>query len=108
MRAEPLDWLDFTASSARLGTFDVILAADVVWVEDLIVPLVECMAALSGPHTTILFAYQSRSRHTDEMLFHSLSRYFTWTGVEEKLHHPMYRNPSKIAIYQISRKADVR
>ena len=99
-----MDWLEFAAGPSRLGTFDMILAADVVWVEDLIVPLVECMAALSAPRTVILFAYQSRSRHADKVLFDSLSRYFTWHEVEEKLHHPIYRNPSKISIHQISRK----
>ena len=44
---------------------DVIVAADVVWTDELLAPLVETMACLSDPATTTYLAYQSRSTRTD-------------------------------------------
>ena len=93
----------------RIG---LVLASDVVWIESLIVPLVQMLATLaqknreSGKHSgqndlEILMSYQSRSRNADRLLFSTLDQYqFTVAKVAFDQHHPKFR-ASNIDIYHI-------
>jgi predicted nicotinamide N-methyase len=80
MRAGVLDWL-VPAPPSELGVpFDVIVAADVVWVEELIAPLVQALDLLAGPGTVLYLAHQSRAARSDELLFSLLSQRWQWFG----------------------------
>ena len=83
--------------------WDIIVAADVVWIVQLIQPLVETLYNLSSFNTTIFISHQKRSEETDELFFNSLNRYFTITTIPHQEHHPLFTNP-KINIYKAKRK----
>lgn len=101
--AAPLDWLRrgiHVPALAPPPPYDLVLAADVVrisgelcrshrcaltlmsvgkvWVEELIVPFVQSLAAVCGPQTRAVFAYQSRSSRADKVLFAALEPLFSW------------------------------
>ncbi|KAK9722591.1 hypothetical protein K7432_002581 [Basidiobolus ranarum] len=71
IKVKELDWTDRSLVQS-FEKYDLILAADVVWVDWLIEPLVETMFELSTPETVILLGHQSRSSRGDEILFRSL------------------------------------
>lgn len=58
------------------GEWDVVMGADVVWLEGLVPLLVGALDRLCGPHTLLLLAHQKRSDITDNLLFSSLSKFF--------------------------------
>ena len=100
VKAHSLDWLD-PAGSSSLGQFDVILGADIVWVNDLIRPMVRSMHALCTPESKVYFAYQSRSSSADEILFGTLREYgFEWHVVPLEALHPIFQS-GKIAVYEM-------
>lgn len=55
-----LDWSDFSTYRypQTKRPWDVIIGADVVWLEELVGPLVHALKALSGKHTVVLIAHQ--------------------------------------------------
>lgn len=56
--------------------WDVIIGADVVWLEELVPHLVNVLVHLIGPNTVLLLSHQKRSERTDLLLFSGLSKYF--------------------------------
>jgi hypothetical protein len=75
--AKALDWRQPCRSEALAALapvpneFRVLLAADVVWLDDLVEPLVRSIVALlteSTADSVLYFAYQERSRHTTNLL----------------------------------------
>lgn len=75
VEAMTLDWTDLPARGQILGTpCDLVLAADVVWLTDLVDPLLEVIrrVAADNPACVTLMAYQSRSKLVDERLFRGL------------------------------------
>jgi Lysine methyltransferase len=58
------------------GEWDVVMGADVVWLEGLVPLLVGALDRLCGPHTLLLLAHQRRSVITDNLLFSNLSKFF--------------------------------
>lgn len=89
---------------------DLVLAADVVWVEDLIEPLVETLKLVTskpnkhGKLPEVVLAHQTRSKSGDDKLFGLLGDAFTITEVPLDKHHPAFRN-SIIHIFVLTRKA---
>lgn len=53
--------LDGSMQSGQYQEWDVILGADVVWVEDLVPSLVKALRALVGPSTTLILSHQVRA-----------------------------------------------
>eukprot|EP00039_Didymoeca_costata_P030456 m.29657 g.29657 ORF g.29657 m.29657 type:complete len:320 (-) comp8123_c0_seq3:51-1010(-) len=101
-----LDWTKAESDLENMGVSkaDVVLAADVVWVDYLIEPLVTTLEALSGPQTVIYFAYQSRSSKSDKILFELLENLFTISTVSGRDLHPDFQVPGKVEVYIIKRK----
>lgn len=59
---------------------DLVLAADVVWVADLVPSLVQALVAVTDPalgSPRALLAHQTRSKSSDELLFRLLDPHFT-------------------------------
>ena len=107
-----LDW--FKPDVARAGAVDVVLAADVVWIEELIEPMVATLAALAKANVgdgdgdsecappVVLFAYQSRSRRGDDKLFGLLAAHgFAVAEIPLAEHHPEFQDPI-IKLYRIT------
>lgn len=76
--ARALDWLHAVRDVAQLPSMppSLVLAADVVWVESLVAPLVAALDALCGPRTVLLLAHQSRSHRSDNLLWGLLDPLF--------------------------------
>jgi hypothetical protein len=87
VEARVLDWHDpaaFGAWQSDRGkwTPDIILASDVVWIDSLVLPLVQTLSyicaraiKLHNPPPSILMSYQCRSKVVEELLFRCLSEY---------------------------------
>ena len=103
-----LDWLAPQRSALPgLQAVDFVLGADVVWVEELIEPLVRTLAWLlagaATPPPVVLLAHQTRSTRGDELLHAQLAAAgLQATAVPPDTHHPDFRHP-KIAILVIER-----
>lgn len=69
VRAEALDW--FSPPEIELNRFEVVLAADVVWLVELVPPFVRTLEALAPPqgNTTIVLSYQRRGADADAELW---------------------------------------
>ena len=65
--------------------WDLVVGADVVWLEELVPPLVCALTALCGPDTELLLSHQKRSEHTDRLLFSSLEKFFLMEEVSHLL-----------------------
>lgn len=108
VRTAELDWTR-PALPPGLAHVDVIVAADVVWVTELIPPLVRTLAFLCGralAHTprppVVLLAHQTRSRAGDELLFRLLAASgFAAAEVPRAQHHPDFRDDA-IAIWRLT------
>ncbi|KAJ3296078.1 hypothetical protein HDU76_006766 [Blyttiomyces sp. JEL0837] len=101
-----LDWTDRTACSKINDgrPFDVIVAADVVWVYELIAPLVETIRELIKPNCAnfAVLAHQTRSMRGDEAFFKNLKdRGLSWEVVDESLLDTMYRRDN-VNVYIIA------
>jgi hypothetical protein len=103
-----LDWTSPASSSLpSLHEMDLILGSDVVWVEELIPPLVSTLAWLtSAPSSpSIILAHQTRSTRGDELLFKSLEEVgLKVKTVDRNMHHPEFNHP-KVNLLTISRAA---
>lgn len=100
VRAAVLDWNNWRQDVAKLKTpFRVVLAADVVWVNSLVIPFVQALYSVCNEDTTVYFSYQSRSYLTDQHLFEQLALYFTWVKIPEEAYHEVFRHVEKITIY---------
>ena len=76
-----VDWLHADKHVKALPPADIILAADVVWVEELVLPFVDTLSrslqaakAVKGPQVFCLLCHKTRSRHTDDILLQGLKR----------------------------------
>jgi SAM-dependent methyltransferase len=108
-----LDWFKPTACAAATAAAaqgaDFILGADVVWVEELIHPLLDTLVwatdkpTASGGKPVILLAHQTRSRASDAILFAGLAgRGFAVNTVPRALHHARYSDQA-IDILEVTR-----
>jgi predicted nicotinamide N-methyase len=85
---------------------EIVLAADVVWVESLVRPLVRtlhhvCTKALSSP--LILLSYQRRSQAVEDLLFRTLEEFsFHTEDVTSPVVNTTTGAASKIRIYRIT------
>jgi hypothetical protein len=76
VRVAPCDWTS-PADAAALGPpAGLVIAADVVWLEELVAPLVGALEAVTAPAGRVLLAYQSRSARVDAALWAALGRRF--------------------------------
>lgn len=71
---EACDWTSPNDAIVK-ATWDVVIASDVVWLEELVEPFIDTLDRITetNPRCIILMSYQSRTRRVDEMLFEGLS-----------------------------------
>ena len=86
---------------------DLVLAADVVWVEELIEPLVHALVAVTegignAPRPDVLMAHQMRSTRSDELLFSLLEPHFAVEALAAGSLHPDFQD-SAITVYRLRR-----
>ena len=73
---------DQQSASESESEWDVVIGADVVWLEELVPLLVQALSSLCGPHTHLYLSHQMRSERTDALLFSSLDKYFNIEKVQ--------------------------
>lgn len=111
--AMELDWLRPPSRrdlAPALGAVDVVLLADVVWVEWLVRPLVralrlvaDCILAARRGAPRIYLAHETRSVATDERLWSELAAHgFSARAVPDAQLHPAFRAPGVITVYEIA------
>jgi len=96
-----LDWTD-QETYLTDTVWDVLVAADVVWLEHLVAPLLQVLDAHAGIHTVLYVAHQHRSSACDALLLDGLHAKFVCEVVKPSEQHPVYRS-SKIDIYRCIR-----
>ena len=98
-KAFELNWFE---PKSPCENIDVILMADVVWVLDLIEPLVETLDSLAKPGMLILLAHQVRSTIADNKLWDKLQeKNFTFSKIDFR--HAIYQK-SNVSIYSLTKK----
>jgi hypothetical protein len=81
-------------------SIDMIIASDVIWINELIEPFIQTLDQLMSIHTVIYLCYQSRSLLTDRLLFSLLKKYkFLYTLIPRSYHGQL--NAQHIQIYRI-------
>ncbi len=98
IEAKSLDWMDTsTYPIYNEEKWDVIIGADVVWIESLIPSLVQALTSCANENTTVLISHQvsvrklsniccsfltqTRSKHSDELLYKFLGQHFDYAIV---------------------------
>lgn len=73
---EACDWTRPSDSIVTKKPWDIVLATDVVWLEELVEPFIDTLARIAkiNPECSIFMSYQSRTRRVDDMLFDGLAR----------------------------------
>lgn len=101
-----LDWMAPPDADA-LGPVDIVLASDVVWVQELIVPFVSTLARFAAPMPgraapQVLLSHQTRTTAGDEALFRELrAQGLHADEVPTAEHHTEFR-AEPIHIYKVS------
>jgi len=83
---------------------DYIIASDVIWIEELIEPLVRSMEVLATENTVILLAYQSRSFRADAAFFGYLTESFVWSEAPRFSDQDPVFSRGRVKMYRIQRK----
>jgi predicted nicotinamide N-methyase len=79
-----LDWKDpktYPKEESGEGYWDVIVGSDVIWLEELVPPLIQTLEACANENTVIYISHQTRSLHTDKLFFSLLSQQFQFEKV---------------------------
>lgn len=99
--AAALDWFDQATvpNPPASNGWQVVLAADVIWLEELVAPLVATFTAVCTANTLLLLSFQLRTERTANLFFDLMSRYFHLEPVSSTECHPDYQAPH-ITIYR--------
>lgn len=99
--AAALDWFDSGSAPSPPSPdgWSVVLAADVIWLEELVAPLVETLTSVCSEHSLLLLSFQMRTERTAKMFFSLMSQHFVVNKVPETDYHPDYTAP-RISIYK--------
>ncbi|KAK4763032.1 hypothetical protein SAY86_008800 [Trapa natans] len=102
-----LDWGNSDHIKAVTPPFDYIIGTDIVYVEQLLQPLLQTITALSGSKTVILLGYEIRSTSVNEQMLNLWRRNFDFKTVPlSKMHHK-YQHPS-IQLFIMGPKSPVK
>ena len=94
VKVHMLDWND-PKTYYQADHVDVVIAADVAWLDHLVDPLLRTIDASVGPSCIFILAHQSRSLEVDTHFLEGLRKIMSLTAV---------RADGKITIYQGRRK----
>ena len=101
-----VDWTWGLPDAVAAAGVDVVLASDTVWLDHLVAPFADCVAALlrrPGGHAVLYLAHQTRSAAVDELLFAAFrARGLRWATLPRSAFHPDFE-PGHIAIFRVER-----
>lgn len=87
-----LDWF----KKNDFGKFDIILGSDIIWVLDLVKPLVDTIVSLSSRDTLIILADQQRSKICQDEFFIQLKKAGFRIDIVDWMHHRYFKDSVKI------------
>ena len=90
VKISQLYWGNSSQISALKSPFDYIIATDVVYIENIVEPLLSTLNALSGPSTIIFLGYQVRSPEAHELFWRLCPELFYVKKVPHENLHPDY------------------
>ncbi|GAB4859624.1 hypothetical protein Ancab_011098 [Ancistrocladus abbreviatus] len=90
LKTAQLYWAKEDQIKAQGPPFDIVIAADVVYIEETVKPLVETMEALIGESGVVLLGYQLRSPEADKLFWEMCERIFKIQRVPHEDLHPEY------------------
>lgn len=70
--------------------FDFVLATDVVYLEEIVQPLIDTMCALCDSNTKVLLGYRMRQEEAHALFWEKLPHYFTIRQIPDDQLHPEY------------------
>ena len=83
MMAHSLDWNDWQANPIALRPYDLIIGADIVWLEKLVLPLCFLLKHIAEANKCeVLISHQTRSKRVDQLLFKELGKAFVVSSVD--------------------------
>ncbi|GAB2274764.1 hypothetical protein Dimus_009537 [Dionaea muscipula] len=103
LKATQLYWANWDQINAQGPPFDIVIAADVVYLEETVRPLVETMAALIGETGVVLLGYQLRSPEADSLFWEMCERIFLIKKVPHEALHSEYAY-EETDVYILSKK----
>lgn len=106
VKVAQLYWGNSKQIEALKPPFDYVIAGDVVYLENIVQPLLETMSALAGPDTVIILGYQIRQLEAHELFWRMCPEYFTVVKVPREELHPDYCWPEN-EVYVLKKKAAV-
>lgn len=90
MKIAQLYWGNRSQISALKPPFDYIIATDVVYIENIVEPLLSTFSDLAGPSTIIFLGYQIRSPEAHEIFWRLCPELFHVKKVPHETLHPDY------------------
>ncbi|GMG98558.1 hypothetical protein Nepgr_000398 [Nepenthes gracilis] len=90
LKTAQLYWANSEQISAQGPPFDIVIAADVVYLEETVRPLVETMEKLMGETGVVLLGYQLRSPEADRLFWEVCERVFEIKKVPHEDLQPDY------------------
>lgn len=90
LKTTQLYWTNSDQIKALSPPFDLVIATDVVYIEDTVGPLVSAMEALIGDTGTVLLGYQLRSPEAHHLFWEICGRVFDIQKVPHEHLHPEY------------------
>eukprot|EP00698_Gefionella_okellyi_P020067 TRINITY_DN6251_c0_g1_i2.p1 TRINITY_DN6251_c0_g1~~TRINITY_DN6251_c0_g1_i2.p1 ORF type:complete len:220 (+),score=40.49 TRINITY_DN6251_c0_g1_i2:28-687(+) len=97
-----LDW--FRTDDCVSGAFDYILASDVIWVEELVVPLANTLRRFADDRTVVLLATETRSLRIEQLLIDNMRLSFDVVALARAEMHSYYQS-ERIQVYRMQRRA---
>ncbi|XP_024543365.1 protein N-lysine methyltransferase METTL21A [Selaginella moellendorffii] len=90
VKVAQLNWGNKQQIESLKPPFDVVIAADVVYIENGVEPLLQTMGDVSGPDSLILLGYQVRSPEAHELFWRLCPERFAVDKVDRSQLHPDY------------------
>lgn len=103
VRIAQLYWGNEKQVEALKPPFDLVVATDVVYLEDTVKPLLATMSALAGPETVVVLGYQMRSPEAHELFWRCCPDQFSVTQVPRDELHPDYAFPEN-SVYILKKR----
>jgi protein N-lysine methyltransferase METTL21D len=102
-KVRELDWTNAQFVQGK-DTYDIVLGADIVWLEHLVDPLVAVMEKLLllNPKLKILLGHQTRSVATDDIFFGLLEKMFIISPVQK----PLGYQDTRVDLFELYAKMD--
>eukprot|EP01097_Dermamoeba_algensis_P008919 TRINITY_DN6137_c0_g1_i1.p1 TRINITY_DN6137_c0_g1~~TRINITY_DN6137_c0_g1_i1.p1 ORF type:complete len:245 (+),score=60.79 TRINITY_DN6137_c0_g1_i1:36-737(+) len=84
--------------------FEVVIASEVIYLEECFQPLLITLRQLANKETLILIAHQHR-RKAEKVFFNNLKKFFSVETIPRTLFPPQYQN-KKISVFKFKKLAD--